>query len=234
MEGLRYILNDFLELVYPRLCVACTRKLIRQETDICLQCQHELPQTDYHLWPENPVAKHFWGRVNITAAAALFHFSKTGRIQHVLHMFKYKGQKEIGQRLGNFYGKQLLQHPLFMSVDVIVPVPLHPKKEFQRGYNQSAVFGRGLAEAMEKPLEPHALKRIQATQTQTKKSRIDRWKNVDEVFEVAKPEALKNRHVLLVDDVITTGATMEACASAMSSLGGTTISIAAIAAASTF
>jgi ComF family protein len=223
------MINDFLAMIFPKVCYACGKSLFKKEECICLYCLYHLPKTNFHLHHDNPVIKLFWGRVNIFSAAALFSFSKGGKVQHLIHQLKYKGKKEIGISLGKFYGNELKQSPLFAPAEVVVPVPLHPKKLKKRGYNQSEMFAQGIAEAMKINIPKEALIRTRASETQTKKSRFARWKNVEEIFSVTVPDALKGKHVLLVDDVVTTGSTLEACAEKILRVPGTKVSIATLA-----
>ena len=222
------ILKYLTELLYPRLCVVCGDKLIEQEQWICLHCLHHIPRTNYHLTPDNPVARIFYGRVPVESATSFFYFSKGSKYQSLLHNLKYKGMKELGEEIGKHFGIDLQQSTQFSSVDVICPVPLHPNKERKRGYNQSWWIASGIARQMNKELAADNLKRVTATETQTRKSRFERWQNVEGIFELSNPEAFSGKHILLVDDVVTTGATLEACASAILSKTNARVSIATL------
>jgi len=225
------ILFYLTELLFPRLCVVCGDKLIEQEQWICLHCLHHIPRTNYHLEPNNRVAQLFYGRVQIEYATSFFYFSKGSKYQSLLHSLKYKGMKELGEEIGKHFGIDLLQSPEFSSVDVICPVPLHPSKEKKRGYNQSWWIASGLARQMQKELSDNNLKRVTATETQTRKSRFARWQNVEGIFELRDPEAFSGKHILLVDDVVTTGSTLEACAQTILSKTNAKVSIATLATA---
>jgi ComF family protein len=222
------LLADFISLVFPKNCAACGNPLFKQERAICLLCITKLPQTNYHNDPENPVAKIFWGRIQLEQATAFYQFTKKGKVQHLLHELKYKGNKECGIRAGELFGKVLKDSP-FQHCSLIIPVPLHPKKQQKRGYNQSEQLAAGLSKSMGIPLNTTAFARAYHTGTQTKRSRIDRWLNVSERFVVKDGEALKGQHILLVDDVVTTGATLEACAAALRENSNVKISVAALA-----
>jgi ComF family protein len=224
-------IEDFISLVYPRICALCGNSLWRSEEVICQKCEYHLPKTNFHLDPENPVSRLFWGRARISSAAAFLHFNKGNSAQELIHKLKYKGRKDIGILLGNRYGLYLKNAPLFNGISSIIPVPLHRKKFVARGYNQSEQFGMGLSSAMGVPVESGELIRSHETETQTKKSRFKRWENVSETFTVRDPQKLEGSHVLLVDDVITTGATIEACILALAAIPGIRVSIAAIAVA---
>ncbi len=223
------LIGDFISLLYPRYCAACGNSLWKHEELICTWCDFHLPRTNFHLALENPVSRLFWGRIRLESAAALYYFHKGNRVQHLIHELKYRGRKDIGIWLGNYYGQYLKHSPFFSTADLIVPVPLHKKKLMQRGFNQSEQFGLGLRSSMRIPIDTHVLVRTRPSETQTRKSRFDRWKNVSDLFYVTASERLKDRHILLVDDVITTGATVEGCADALSGIPGVKISAVAIA-----
>lgn len=222
-------LEEVAGLFYPNLCLACQQHLPSRHSILCVQCQYQLPKTNYHLHAENSFTERFWGRVPLHAGTALYHFTKGGKVQHLIHALKYEHKPDVGICLGRLLGEQLHKSPLFSDVDVIVPVPLHPRKEWERGYNQSDCFARGLSEAMEIPWRKRALLRSANTATQTRKSRIDRVVNVGTAFSIGEAARLSGRHVLLVDDVVTTGATLEACGLLLQELAGLRLSMATIA-----
>jgi len=225
------LIDDFISLLFPRICAACGNSLWKQEETVCLSCEFHLPRTNFHLSLENLVSRLFWGRVNLESAAAYLYFNKGNKVQRLIHQLKYKERRDIGIYFGRQYGQHLRYSPFFQTVQLIVPVPLHTKKLMQRGYNQSEQFAIGLGESMKIPVDPDAICRRKETETQTKKSRFRRWQNVADVFEVKDPGSLAMKHVLLVDDVITTGATLESCIRALSSIHGIRISVATIAVA---
>ena len=222
-------LADFVSLLFPELCAACSESLMANEYLICTDCRFNLPFTNFHLQPDNIVAQQFWGKIQLEGAYSLYYFSKGGKIQNLMHQFKYKGMKQIGNLLGNIAGGQLIKNKVFNTVDVIIPVPLHKKRMTQRGFNQSLCFAEGLSEKLNAAVENNNLVRITATETQTHKSRFARFENMQEVFTVKNPERLINKHVLLVDDVITTGSTLEACGTELLKIQGLKLSIATIA-----
>ena len=224
--------DDFFSLFFPNLCLGCGQPLIRGEETICSICHFHLPKTHFHNDPDNPLNKVFWGRVDLEAVASFVYFQKGGTVQHLLHQLKYKGRQEIGYRIGKWYGQELCYANIFRDVERIIPVPLHPNKLRKRGYNQSLMFAEGLVSVMHAELEDRCLYRKVDTKTQTRKSRYKRWENVENIFAVRNPEKIRGRHVLLVDDVITTGATLEACAQALLKVPGVKVSAASIAFAS--
>jgi len=222
-------LADFVSLLFPELCAACRESLVANEQLICTACRYGLPFTNFHLQPDNIVAQQFWGKIQLQGAYSLYYFSKGGKVQNLMHQFKYRGMKQIGNLLGNIAGGQLAQNEVFNTVDLIVPVPLHRKRLQQRGYNQSAHFAEGLAEKLNAAVEINNLVRTTITETQTHKSRFARFENMQDVFTIENPERLKNKHVLLVDDVITTGSTLEACGTQLLKIEGLKLSIATVA-----
>ncbi|HSV77446.1 MAG TPA: hypothetical protein VLH37_10485 [Bacteroidales bacterium] len=205
-------LFDFLGLLFPRTCSACSEVLIKGESLICNFCFLHFPFTRFSDEKENRVTEIFWGRVPIESATALLFYEKGGKVQQLIHNFKYRGAKEVGWFLGSLLGSELKSSTIYKDMDVIVPVPLHPFKFKQRGFNQSAEFGKGLSECLGIPQNTTGLLRVTPTGTQTRKTRFKRWENVESVFHVPDPLVFANKNILLVDDVVTTGATMESCA----------------------
>ena len=226
---IRLWLTDFVNLFFPNNCSACGNSLISQEEVICTSCLFKLPRTNFHFENENPIARIFWGRVNLEMATSFLFFNKGGNVQKLVHQLKYKGKKNVGHYLGKLFGNELCQSPLFTAVDLIVPVPLHPKKERLRGFNQSLVLAEGLSKSLQKPLSSDNLIRLVHTSTQTKKSRYSRWENVKDVFGIKVPEKFVGKHILLVDDVLTTGATTEACAQKILEIEGTKVYVVTLA-----
>ncbi|MDP1621830.1 MAG: phosphoribosyltransferase family protein [Bacteroidales bacterium] len=224
-------ISDFISLIFPRICAGCGNSLWKTEEVLCHFCLYHLPKTNFHHDLENPVTRLFWGRVPMEAGAAFLYFNKGNSVQRLVHQLKYKGRKDVGIFLGGQYGHALKYAPHFNTADVIVPVPLHKKRYLQRGYNQSEQLALGLAGAMNIPVNRHLLTRTKATETQTRKSRFSRYQNVNEIFTVNAPHDWKGKHMILVDDVITTGATLESCIQALNVIPDVKISIACIATA---
>ena len=230
MNLIKQYASDFFYLFSPELCAACSEPLRHGENILCTMCEVTLPQTHFHEQTDNPLERHFWGRMQLARAAALYFFKKGSRVQHLLHQLKYNGRKEVGFRIGQWYGYKLREREEFTSIDLVVPVPLHPKKQAKRGYNQSDFFAEGISSVLKAEWNPRMVRRTKATETQTRKSRTDRWLNVNEIFEPLNPKVVEGKHVLLVDDVVTTGATLEACGQSLID-SGAKLSVATIACA---
>ncbi len=225
---LKHIWADFWYLFYPEICDACGKSLKFQEHILCTSCLVKIPRTNYHLDKESELAQVFWGRIPVENIAALMHFVKGSPYRKLIHKLKYKKRPDIGIFLGKELGAELYQSNVFSDVDIIVPVPLHKNRQKTRGYNQAEQIGIGLSESMKIPQNVTNLYRAISTNTQTKKGRFERWENVSSVFQIHDENLFKNKHILLVDDVITTGATIEACAQRLLQIEGVKISIASL------
>jgi ComF family protein len=223
------VVNDFIHLFYPDCCSACSAALVKGERIICTECLISLPQTNYHLEPENLLRRRLEGRLPVTDVLAFLKFTKNGKIQRLLHNLKYRRQPEIGIALGKLYGHRLRDAGVKLGADMLVPVPLHASRLRKRGYNQSGKFAEGLSEVLGIPVREEVLLRKTRTDTQTRKNKLRRWENVSEVFAVADEAAIKGRHILIADDVITTGATVEACGQVLLASGAEKVSIVCIA-----
>lgn len=220
-------------LVYPRLCEGCSKPLLQEEQVLCLNCSiYNLPRTAYHHIHENETFMRFAGRVSIEMATSLAYFTNEGLLQHLLHGLKYDDKKEIGTYLGAQLGYDLKQVNWQEGIDAIIPVPLHPKKEAQRGFNQAKIIAEGMGDVLNMPVYDKVLERSRFTETQTQKTREERIENMKDAFAVKEPQIISKKHVLLVDDVLTTGATLEACAQALLAISGVQVSIASIGIAS--
>jgi ComF family protein len=217
------ITDDFLQFFFPDLCVAC-------EQILCTQCLFHIPRTDFHKDAENPVSQLFWGRVKIEYSGSYFYFNKGSSYQPLIHKLKYNGRKDIGIEMGKAFGAEL-RKSVFALADVIIPVPLHPKKLKIRGYNQSEMIAKGLSQSLNLPVNSTSLLRTELTDTQTRKSRFDRFRNVEGKFQVRNALDLEGKHIIIADDVVTTGSTLEACAIAILEINGTKVSILTLAVA---
>jgi len=216
---------DFIDLMFPNLCVVCGNNLQKNEHQLCLSCLVDIPRTNYHLIEENPIEKRFWGKVPVYRATSYFFFQKGSSFQKLLHILKYKGNNEIGLIMGKYAAVDLLDAPDFASIDLIIPVPLHPKKQKLRGYNQSEWIGKGISIILNKPQDTSTLIRVKENPSQTRKSVYERFENTEGIFKLSDCTILKGKHVLLVDDVLTTGSTLEACILALLETEGIKISV---------
>ena len=216
---------DFIDLMFPNLCVVCGNNLQKNEHQLCLSCLVDIPRTNYHLIEENPIEKRFWGKVPVCRATSYFFFQKGSSFQKLLHILKYKGNKEIGEIMGKYAAVDLLDAPGFASIDLIIPVPLHPKKQKLRGYNQSEWIGKGISIILNKPQDTSTLIRVKENPSQTRKSVYERFENTEGIFKLSDSTILEGKHVLLVDDVLTTGSTLEACILALLETAGIKISV---------
>ncbi len=220
---------DLIDLIFPQLCVACSHRPPVKEDVMCLFCKAQVAESEDYLSLENSFTQHFWGRVQIETGSSLFYYNKGGKVQTAIQKLKYKNKREIGIALGRAFGKKLSNAPLYTGINLIVPVPLHYKKERKRGYNQSDLFAIGLSESMNIPWSKKHLIRIKHTDTQTNKSRNERIDNVFSAFDIKHLKDIENKHILIVDDVLTTGATLEACAHEILKIRGTKVSFVTIA-----
>jgi ComF family protein len=219
------MLNELLSVFFPHLCAGCQQPLIKGENHICTDCVVNLPFTDHYRHEDNAVEKLFWGRARVNAAMSLLYFNKGNRVQRLLHQLKYKNNQEVGLMLGHLLGSKIKLSRRFIGVDVVIPVPLHPKKLKKRGYNQSEFIAKGIAEELGIPISTTMLTRSINNPTQTNKSRFERFENVTDVFTVMGTEEVKSKHVLLVDDVITTGSTLESCINILTKSGQFQVSV---------
>jgi ComF family protein len=229
MPKLKQYILDFLYLFFPEHCNACGKQLFHGEKQLCISCLYDLPYTDFHLYAENAVARLFWGRLHCHNAMAMLYFKKGSRVQQLIHQLKYRSQTALGFKMGTMLAERLVVSAAYDDADLIIPVPLHFKKERKRGYNQSKVIADGMAEVLHIPVSTSHLIRRLNTGTQTKKNRYNRFENMKAVFHTTIPEELAGKHVILVDDVITTGATLEACGQVLLDCGISKLSIAAVA-----
>ena len=226
---MKRILTDFLSLFYPRTCICCNRTLLSKEEYICMHCRLDLPLTNFPFVGDNPLRKHLLTIENLEYVFAYLKYVRHGAAQKLLHELKYKDQRGLGIILGQWLGYQILEKIEPIEVDMIVPIPLHRKKLKKRGYNQSAFIAEGLSDSLRIPWRNDIIERTIYTTTQTKKGKTDRWVNVDSIFQMKKDVNVNDMHILLVDDIITTGATIESAAKILTESGVRKVSIACIA-----
>lgn len=223
------ILNAINNLLLPRVCFGCNARLNGGEQHLCTVCRHQLPLTDYNFNDENRVDRIFYGRINIKKANSFLFFTDQGIVKNLIHNLKYRNQEQIGAFLGDWFGQQISENNHLEKVDYVIPVPLHKKKLKKRGYNQTALFAKRLAFHLNSTYLENVLIKTANTKTQTKRSRLARWYDNRSLYEVTDEKILKNKRILLVDDVITTGATMEICARPLKKIEGTVVYIATMA-----
>jgi len=225
----KHAIESVTHLFFPHICAGCGSDMISQQQLLCITCTENLPLTNYDSYADNPVEKTFWGRIPLLYASSYLYFSKDSIVQQLMHQFKYKGNLDIGIYFGKKMGAAFQSGNRVPAPDYLVPLPLHPSREKQRGYNQAGILCDGMAEAMKIPVLRQAVTRKTRTETQTHKNRSSRWQNMDGRFWIENPGILENKHVMLVDDVITTGATLEACGQELLKAKGLLLSIVTLA-----
>ncbi len=210
-QSVKNIAHSVLDLFFPNLCIYCDNRCQSSEEVFCLKCQKIQSPTDLHLFKDNEFTRHFFGRVEIYTGASLYYYSPGGVVHSLLEQIKYRGKSEYALRLGQYYGQMLKKSDHYADIDFITSVPMHPKKEALRGYNQSSVFGTGIAQELNKEFSSDMIKKVKENSSQTDKSRLERLSNIFGSFQFNEKSNILNKHILLVDDVLTTGATLEAC-----------------------
>ena len=221
--------HSLYSILFPKICFGCGKHLQQKLNHICIECRASLPRTNYHKLQENPLNKIFWGRIPIENVFSYYQFQQSGKVRRLMHYFKYKGVKEIGITVGELYGNELMEANVVGNIDLIVPVPIHQKKIKERGYNQSQFLAKGISNSTGIEYDPEVVIKNLHTGSQTKKDRYSRWQNISSSFTVVKKDELVNQHILLVDDVLTTGATIEACGIQLLQQPGVKISVATMA-----
>lgn len=229
MNPVPLFITDFLELFFPKICIICGNKLVTQEKFLCLDCYHDIPRTNFQTDPDNKAAQLLWGRVRAENVFSFYYFRKGSKYQKLVHYIKYKGLRELGYEAGKWMGGAMSANASLTGFDIVVPVPLHPRKEKQRGYNQSEWIARGISDFLGKPIVTDNLIRMVYSSTQTRKHRFERWKNVENIFTVKNTQPFAGKHLLLVDDVLTTGSTLESCSAGLMKIPGVKISVATLA-----
>ncbi|WP_298221444.1 phosphoribosyltransferase family protein [Flavobacterium sp.] len=222
--------ENIISLFFPKVCAGCQSLLLSHEKIVCTDCRHHIPLTCHHLNPENEAFKKFYGKIPIVFACCFVYFHKKGIVQNMIHNLKYRGHEDVGSFFGDWFSEDLKTIPGIETVDVIIPVPLHPKKMKQRGYNQVTAFGLSLSQSLNFSYDDSILIRKIYSKTQTKKDLLTRTEvNKQNIFDVNLTTAHHNKHYLLIDDVLTTGSTLEACCHALMKIPGARISIACMA-----
>lgn len=219
------LIQSLLSLFYPQTCPVCNRILIDGEKFICMHCLFQIPRTHYHLASQNQAEERFRGKIPIRKASAFLYYSKGGKTQKVIAEIKYKGNFRMGEWIGEIMAGEMIRSSFFEDIDMIVPVPLHKKRERQRGYNQAEAISKGVGKGCNIPVNNTCLIRKSGNSTQTRKSIFERWLNTQGIFEVRYPEQVNGKHVLIIDDVLTTGSTIEACAASLLKCKNVKISI---------
>ena len=223
--------SSLLHLFFPRCCIVCGARLSEGEEVICTRCNIDMPRTYYHLQKDNPVERMFWGKIPLERATSYFFYRKGSGFRSILHQLKYGGRKQLGVVMGRFMAAELEPSGFFQGIDVVIPVPLHPRKKKARGYNQSECIACGVSEVSGIPLDISSVVREKHTDTQTRKSVYERWENVEGIFKLHHSERFTGKHILIIDDVLTTGATTTACADAFCDVKDIHISILTLAVA---
>ena len=221
-------IRDFIGLFFPRICDGCGNLLFKNENTLCTRCLSNLPKTNFHNFYDNPVMENFQGKVRASSATSYLYYPKAGRVQQMIHNFKYRNKLEVGRILGRMFAADLASSPYFNTIEVIIPIPLHWTKMKTRGFNQSEIIARAMAKPLNTQVVTDVLLRPFATETQTKKTRIERVENVSGKFQLKNQEKITGKHILLLDDVITTGSTMESCADLLNQVEGVKLSIASL------
>lgn len=222
---MRNWIQSFFNLLIPRQCVVCNRVLSHAEKCLCTFCNINIPRTHYHLQTDNYMEKQFWGLIPVERVTAFFHYQKGNEYRSIIHALKYKGRKDVGETMGSQFAREIQASGFFDNIDLIIPIPLHHKRFRNRGYNQSEYIARGIASISQIPINNQAIIRKMHTDTQTAYSVTERWENIKDAFELRQPKGLTGKHILLIDDVLTTGATIKACASVLSDIEGVRFSI---------
>lgn len=217
--------KSFINLIFPHCCIVCDQVLSQQEKYICVECLSHLPKTNFHLIKDNNAEKRFWGKFTFEKAFSYFYYTKESDFSRILYELKYKGNKEIGLIMGRYMSNEIISSGFFSDIDMIIPVPLHKKRYKKRGYNQSEWIAKGISEITGIPIRTDIILRNIANPTQTNKNIMERWENVEGVFTLNFPLAVENKHILLVDDVLTTGATITSCATILQRISNLRISI---------
>jgi ComF family protein len=232
MPLIKNIKEAITHLIFPHACAGCGTDVLSEENKLCFSCHESMPLTSFHLHANNPIEKIFWGRLPVRHATAQYYFTKQSLMQRLMHRFKYKGDKDLGLFLGRLMGYHLEEANRFKEIDALIPLPLFPNKERRRGYNQASLLCEGISDIIRKPVLKDVIVRTMHTESQTSKTRVERWQNMEGRFLLQNEAAIEGKHLLLVDDVITTGATLEASGLELLKGKDATLSIATLCCAS--
>ena len=227
MVQFKEIKDSLLHLLFPNVCAGCGSDLAGDASLLCLKCIDGMPETNFELHTANPVERKFWGRLLLSSATAQYYYTRESLMQHLMHQFKYRGNKDLGIQLGKMMGDSLHRSGRF-DADALIPLPLFASKEKRRGFNQATILCEGMASILGVPVLNDVIIRSQHTDTQTKKGRIERWQNMEDKFELVKPELICNKHIILIDDVVTTGSTLEACGAELLKASNVKLSVATL------
>ena len=208
---LKSLFNNFISIFYPKLCVVCKNPLMENEDFFCMHCLLQLPKTNHHIHSSNAASERLLGKASVKRASAYLFYHKGGIAQKVISEIKYQGNQPLGQWIGTYLAKDMLSSDFFDGIDYIVPVPLHRKKRKIRGFNQAEEIGKGVSLVTSIPMDNENLYRKHANSSQTKKGVFERWQNSQEIFDLIDNKIFSGKHILIIDDVLTTGATVEAC-----------------------
>ncbi|MDR1372442.1 MAG: ComF family protein [Dysgonamonadaceae bacterium] len=219
------LFNNIISLFYPKVCAVCKERLMGKEEFLCLHCFSDLPKTNYHLIASNPAAERFYGKIPIQKACAYLYYNKGGMAQKIVEEIKYHGNRKLGICCGGMIAKDLIDSTFFSEIDLLVPVPLHPGKKKKRGFNQTEIIAKGISEITKIPVDTRNIRRTRANESQTTKNIFERYRNTVNLFELTDSHAMENKHILLIDDVLTSGSTLEAVARAVLHVKGLKVSI---------
>jgi len=222
---IKTLLFNFVSLLYPKLCVICGEPLVENEKFFCFACYLKLPRTNYHLLSENQAIERLAGKVSLEKASSYFYYNKGGVAQKLIAEIKYKGNQNLGEWIGMYIAKDMISSGFFRGIDYLVPVPLHRSKEKKRGFNQAEKIAQGISQITNIQVEANNVFREKSNTTQTKKGVFERWKNTQNLFQLKNPELFNGKHILLIDDVLTTGSTLEALAQSLLKSQGVKLSI---------
>lgn len=228
MTSIKDIFNGFIDTLFPRICPVCNNVLLSHEKHICTKCRIDIPITRYHMQEFNAMEQLFAGKTPIEKAVGYFFYEKGNPYSNILHNIKYRNNPQLGQYVAKLFAQELLSRDIFRDIDCIIPVPLHHRKKIQRGYNQSEYIAKGFSEVFDIPVHNNIIIAHKSHESQTNKGIYERWLNTQNIFSAQDTQVLENKHVLIVDDVVTTGATLLSAALTIASVPNIKISLATL------